>query len=264
MIYFLTKALIITKKNLLILIRDPSKITSIFLYAFLDIILWGYSSAWVRESTGNNIVAISLLSGIIFWQFVQRSIWDVSLAVQEEVISGNTSSLISTPLKPKDYMLGIFIYSVLINIVTIFICYILALNAFGVSLIQVFGVNLFLFIFILYLFGISIGIINSSMSIYFGARFQTLFGIVGWLVAPLGGVFYQINVLPIWAQKLSGLLPLVYIFDAIRYFIKNKILDTNLIAKAMILNLLYLALAIFLLRKVFNLSRKKGLDRLIG
>ena len=86
---------------------------------------------------------------------------------------------------------------------------------------------------------------------------------IGWLFAPLGGVFYPISVLPHWVQVIASWFPLMYIFDAMRNFINNQQLDWEIIIKALTLDVFYLIICAIIFTLAFKNSKKRGLSRLI-
>ena len=55
----------------------------------------------------------------------------------------------------------------------------------------------------------------------------------------------------------------MYIFDAMRNFIKSGLIDWYLIINALFLNLLYLLIFITIFYLTFKNSKKNGLSRLI-
>ncbi len=128
---------------------------------------------------------------------------------------------------------------------------------FGISLLDL-GSYLFLLFLSLYIFGISIGIIVSAGLLRFGPSFENIAWSTMFLLAPFGCIYYPIETLPDFFQKIAYGLPLVYIFEETRnILINNKVNLSNLIT-AFSLNITYLILAISLFYYAFSKARKRG------
>tara|TARA_B100000965_G_C19051274_1_gene523814 strand:- start:49 stop:312 length:264 start_codon:yes stop_codon:yes gene_type:complete len=78
------------------------------------------------------------------------------------------------------------------------------------------------------------------------------------LLAPFGCIYYPIEILPEFFQKVAYSLPLVYIFEEARNILINNTVNFQNILSAFYLNIFYLTLAIFLFYYSFNKARKKG------
>tara|TARA_B100001175_G_scaffold278710_1_gene255466 strand:+ start:274 stop:537 length:264 start_codon:yes stop_codon:yes gene_type:complete len=78
------------------------------------------------------------------------------------------------------------------------------------------------------------------------------------LLAPFGCIYYPIETLPEIFQNIAYSLPLVYIFEEARSILIDQTFNSTEIAKAFILNGIYLFLAISLFYYSFNQARKKG------
>jgi ABC-2 type transport system permease protein len=111
--------------------------------------------------------------------------------------------------------------------------------------------------------GTSFGLLAGTLILIGGARFQSLVYMIGWGFAPLGGIFYPINVLPEWVQFIASWFPLMYIFDAVRSFIETNMITWNFIYKALALNIIYVILSAIIFMTAFKYSRNRGLSRLI-
>lgn len=263
MSFSFARALTIAKKNLLQFRRDPAKLTYVFYCSFLDIILWGYSGSWVQKDSTNDIVGISLLMGVIFWQFVIRSNFEISLGVIEEVWSHNITNIFATPLNVYEWLAGLLIVSAVMCTVLLLFCHLIAFCVYKISIFRIFGWTLTIFIMLLHLIGTSFGLLGGTLILIGGARFQYLVYLIGWGFAPLGGIFYPITVLPKWVQFVASWFPLMHIFDAARKYIETNKLDCHLINKALALNIIYVVISTIIFITTFKYSRNRGLSKLI-
>tara|TARA_Y100000591_G_C21192187_1_gene386947 strand:- start:49 stop:303 length:255 start_codon:yes stop_codon:yes gene_type:complete len=77
-------------------------------------------------------------------------------------------------------------------------------------------------------------------------------------LAPLGCIYYPIEILPEFFQILAKGLPLVYIFDETRNILVNNFVDFQNILLAFYLNAIYLLVGIYLFYFSFSKAREKG------
>ena len=110
----------------------------------------------------------------------------------------------------------------------------------------------------LHLFGIALGILVSSGLIRFGPAFENIAWATLFLLAPLGCIYYPIEILPNWLQIIAKSLPLVHIFEEVRNILINQTYNLVNIFKATIITLLYYANSVFIFYIAFEQSRKKG------
>ncbi len=78
------------------------------------------------------------------------------------------------------------------------------------------------------------------------------------LLAPFGCIYYPIEILPEFFQKIAYSLPLVYIFEEARSILIDNSVNYQNIIKAFYLNGVYLIIAISLFYYSFGKARKKG------
>ena len=77
-------------------------------------------------------------------------------------------------------------------------------------------------------------------------------------MAPLGCIYYPIDILPMFFQILAKGLPLVYIFDETRNILLNGSVNYQNLRFAYLLNFIYLTLGIILFYYSFLKARIKG------
>ena len=128
---------------------------------------------------------------------------------------------------------------------------------FGISLLDL-GLPLAFLFLSLYVFGITLGLFVSSGLIRFGPSFENIAWSSLFLLAPLGCIYYPIEILPEFFQLLAKGLPLVYIFDETRNILLNNFVNFENILYAFYLNAIYLFIGISLFYFSFSKARKKG------
>ena len=92
----------------------------------------------------------------------------------------------------------------------------------------------------------------------FGPSFENIAWSTMFLLAPFGCIYYPIETLPEFFQNIAYSLPLVYIFEEARNILIDQTVNIKNIYTALILNGLYLFIAISLFYYSFSEARKKG------
>ena len=79
----------------------------------------------------------------------------------------------------------------------------------------------------LYICGITLGLFVSAGLLRFGPSFENIAWSSLFLLAPLGCIYYPIEILPEFFQILAKLLPLVYIFEEARHILVGNVVNYN-------------------------------------
>lgn len=248
-------------RYLYVLKKGMHQLSDLFYWPFVDILLWGLTSAWIQTYAQTNNLSLVLLTGLVFWQIVWRGSIDISVSLLQELWSRNLINLFSTPLKLSEWIFGMLLLSACKLLITIgfgaLVVYLLySLNVFMV------GWAFLPFTASLIIFGWAVGFLSSSGIIYWGHKVEMLAWMVAFLFAPFSAVFYPVAVLPAWAQMISWCLPTTYIFEGMRLILAGGPFPWSYFLYSMGLNVLYLTLFILLFRYAFEKSRVKGLARL--
>ena len=128
---------------------------------------------------------------------------------------------------------------------------------FGVSILKL-GLPLLLLFLSLYIFGITLGLFVSASLMRFGPSFENIAWSSLFLLAPLGCIYYPIEILPNFFQIIAKGLPLVYIFDETRNILLNNFVNYENLKQAYLLNFIYLIFGIILFYYSFLKARIKG------
>ena len=91
---------------------------------------------------------------------------------------------------------------------------------FGVSVFQL-GLPLLFLLFSLYSFGITLGLLVTSDYLDLAHLLKNIAWASLFFLAPLGCIYYPIDVLPIFLQVVAKGLPLVHIFEEMRSILLN-------------------------------------------
>lgn len=237
-------------------------LSDLIFWPALEIVLWGVTSVWIqRHEKEIPSIAIAILTGLVFWQIVWRSYYEIAVNLLQEFWNRNLINLFSTPLKISEWSIALMLtglFKICITIVfggaVVWVLY--ALNIFDL------GWAFLPFCALLILSGWFLGFLSASILIYFGQRMETLAWLTPYIFSPFCAVFYPVEALPSWGQAISRALPMTYIFEGMRTIIHTGVFPARLFFMSLSLNLLYLFLTGVLLKVLFEKSRDKGLGRL--
>ncbi len=175
----------------------------------------------------------------------------------EEIWSRNFTNLFIAPMKISEIIISLVFTALIRTLIGLVPAILLTSPLFGISILNL-GVPLFFLFLSLYIFGITLGLFVSSGLIRFGPSFENIAWSSLFLLAPLGCIYYPIEILPEFFQILAKGLPLVYIFDETRNILVNNFVNFENILYAFYLNAIYLLIGISLFYFSFSKARKKG------
>ncbi len=224
----------------------------------IQIILWGFISKFfsVYSSYYNNTVGVILTCAILY-DILFRSSISFNMLFLEEIWSRNFTNLFIAPLKLKEIITSLIFTALIRTLIGLVPAIILTSPLFGVSILNL-GIPLFLLFLSLYIFGITLGLFVSAGLIRFGPSFENIAWSSLFLLAPLGCIYYPLEILPNFFQIIAKGLPLVYIFDEARNILINDYINYENLRIAYLLNLFYLSLGITLFYFSFLKARIKG------
>ena len=188
----------------------------LFVWVTVDIALWGFMSRYLNQvaSSGYNFVP-ALLGAVLLWDFFIRVMQGVTMAFFEDVWSRNFLNIFATPLSVSEYLAGLVLSSIATSSIGLAVMLALSTTVFGLSFLA-YGFLLLPFLLVLFLFGIALGIVGTSVVLRYGPAAEWFVWPIPALVSPFAGVYYPISTLPVWMQWVSRVLPPSYVFESIR------------------------------------------------
>lgn len=238
------------------------KISDAFYWPAMDIFLWGLTSRYIIENGGNlPILAVILLSGLIYWQIVWRSQYEITTNLLEELWSHNLVNLFATPLKLTEWVVAVIGLGMIKMAVTLGFASGLAWLLYAVNIYAT-GWWFVPFLALLIMTGWWVGFVVSGIIIRFGTRVQTLAWAGVYILAPFSGIFYPVAVLPGWAQAVASWLPTSYVFEGMRKVLTGESWPMRDLIISFGLNLVYLGLAVWMFVGWFKKRKERGLAQL--
>ena len=234
------------------------RVLDLIYWPTIQIILWGFISKFFTTYSDyySNTVGVILTCAILY-DFLFRSSISFNMLFLEEIWSRNFTNLFIAPLRISEIIISLVFTALIRTLIGLVPAILLTSPLFGISILNL-GIPLFFLFFSLYIFGITLGLFVSSGLLRYGPAFENIAWSSLFLLAPLGCVYYPIEILPEFFQDLARALPLVHIFEEARNILVNKVVNYESIITAFKLNLIYLIAGIFLFYYSFSGARKKG------
>jgi ABC-2 type transport system permease protein len=233
--------------------------TDAFYWIFLDLLIWGITGVYFqRFSTDGQQIIFAIISGVILWNIAYRSQIDISMSLLEELWNKNLVNLFVSPLTFAEWITSLTLLGLLKATVTLIFGGTIGFILYKVNLIN-YSYNLLLFFGLLLMTGWWLGYAISGIILRFGTKVQTLAWTLVWFISPFSAIYYPLNTLPTWVQKISHIIPTSYVFEEARRYLTSGRVDYNNLAISFALNVLYIALALIFLKSSFDKVLKKGL-----
>jgi ABC-2 type transport system permease protein len=238
---------------------SPARVLSLFAWIAIDIVLWGFISRYLNTvaSPGYNFVP-ALLGAVLLWDFFTRVMQGVTMAFFEDVWSRNFLNVFGSPMSIAEYVTGLVLSSIATSSVGLVAMLILASAIFRLELF-LYGAAALPFVAVLFVFGISLGIMASALVLRLGPSAEWFIWPIPALISPFAGVFYPLTVLPQWMQWVARGLPPGYVFENLRTIVKGGAASPGALIVGGVLAVGYLLLACFIFMRTYRMVVRTGL-----
>jgi ABC-2 type transport system permease protein len=234
------------------------RIVDLIYWPTVQIILWGFVSKFftMHSSYFNNTAGI-ILSAAILYDFLFRSSISYNMLFLEEIWSRNLINLFVSPIKISEIVIALTCTALLRTMIGLVPAVLIAIPLFGISLLEL-GYPLILLLLSLYIFGITLGLLVTAGLVRFGPSFENIAWASLFFIAPIGCIYYPVEILPNWLQPIALALPLAHIFEETRSILITNTVHYSNIYYALMLNMIYLFLAIYTFYYSFKTAKIKG------
>jgi ABC-2 type transport system permease protein len=255
----LSRTAAIVVRQLYLIRGSFSRVLPLFVWAGVDIVLWGFITRYLNAitSAGFNFVP-ALLGAVLLWDFLTRVMHGVTMAFFEDVWSRNFLNLFATPLSIPEYVAGLVVSSICTSSIGLVVMVILAAGFFGLSFF-VYGLMLVPFFLVLFICGIALGILGISAVLRLGPPAEWFVWPIPAVLSPFVGVFYPVATLPRWMQYIARVLPPSYVFEGMRAIVLGRPASSRGLVMAIGLAAFYLVLSCWLFTRVYGYAVRVGL-----
>ena len=233
------------------------RILDLIYWPSIQIFLWGFiSKFFTLNSTYYNDTVGIILTAAILYDFLFRSSISYNMMFLEEIWSRNFTNLFIAPIKLKEIITALTLTAIIRTLIGMVPAVLIAIPLFGVSIFKL-GIPLLLLLISLYIFGVTLGLLVTSGLIRFGPSFEN----IAWaslFLAPLGCIYYPIEILPQWLQMIAKFLPLVHIFEEMRNILINNLINYNQLFIAFFISFAYFIAGIIVFYLSYFGARVRG------
>ena len=234
------------------------RILDLIYWPTIQIFLWGFISKFFTLSSSyyENTIGI-ILSAAILYDFLFRSSISYNMMFLEEIWSRNFTNLFIAPIKLSEIIAALTFTAIFRTLVGLVPASIIAIPLFGVSIFKL-GVPLIFLLITLYIFGVTLGLLVTAGLLRFGPSFENIAWASLFFLAPLGCIYYPVEILPEWLQIIAKLLPLVHIFEEMRNILIYDTINYYQILKATLISFVYFILGIIVFYWSYDGAKNRG------
>ena len=234
------------------------RILDLIYWPTVQIFLWGFISKFftLNSSYYDNTVGI-ILSAAILYDFLFRSSISYNMMFLEEIWSRNFTNLFIAPIKISEIISALTFTAILRTLIGLVPAVMISVPLFGVSILKI-GTPLIFLLLTLYIFGVTLGLLVTSGLLRFGPSFENIAWASLFFLAPLGCIYYPIEILPYWLQIVAKLLPLVHIYEEVRNILIYDIISYYEILKATLISFIYFVLGVIIFYLSYRGAKVRG------
>ena len=233
------------------------RILDLIYWPTIQIFLWGFISKFftLTSSYYSNTLGV-ILSAAILYDFLFRSSISYNMMFLEEIWSRNFTNLFIAPIKISEIIVALTLTAIFRTLIGLVPAALLAIPFFGVSIFNI-GVPLIFLLISLYIFGVTLGLLVTAGLLRFGPSFENIAWASLFFLAPLGCIYYPIEILPNFLQIIAKVLPLVYIFEELRNILINNIVNYQAIILSIAISIIYFIAGILVFYFAYFGAKKK-------
>ena len=234
------------------------RVLDLIYWPTIQIFLWGFISKFFTLSSSyyENTVGI-ILSAAILYDFLFRSSISYNMMFLEEIWSRNFTNLFIAPIRLSEIIAALTLTAILRTLIGLVPAALLAIPFFGVSIFHI-GTPLIFLLITLYIFGVTLGLLVTSGLIRFGPSFENIAWASLFFLAPLGCIYYPVEILPMSLQVIAKLLPLVHIFEEMRNILLTGSVNLVELVKSISISLIYFIVGIIIFYTSYSGAKDKG------
>ena len=260
----LGRILALLSRHMYLYKRSFARLLEIFYWPFLDLVVWGFITMYLREEGGQLHGAVTFFLGaLILWDVLFRAQQGVAVSFLEEMWARNLMNLFASPLTVGEYLVSTMTMSVLKVAAVGSLMILFAWTFYSYDMLAM-GLSLVPFILNLVISGWIIGVLTTSIIMRFGQQAEVLAWGMVFLFQPISCVFYPIHVLPPILQSIAWSVPPAHIFEGMRAVLETGVMPLTHVLWATGLNCVFLIIIVAWFYHTFNVCKERGLLVRVG
>lgn len=228
-------------------------------WPLLNLFVWGFTSNYLQQNTTFGVSFISLfVGGLFLWTIFSFVQVQISLNFLDEAWNKNLINIFSTPLTSLEFQIAVIILGLMKLLPTLIAMTLGALLLYQFNFIATVNIYIPILLFSLLISGWAFGFFINGLILRFGYSISQFAWSLTAIMQPFLCVFYPLDSLPIWAQKIAVFFPMTYVFEEMRRLMFMGYVNWNNLILSFILNIIYLAASIFFFLRMFENAREAG------
>tara|TARA_Y100000591_G_scaffold328630_1_gene355475 strand:+ start:392 stop:1183 length:792 start_codon:yes stop_codon:yes gene_type:complete len=245
-------------RHLYLILNSFPRVLDLIYWPTVQIFLWGFISKFFTLNSDyySNTVGI-ILTAAILYDFLFRASISFNMMFLEEIWSRNFTNLFIAPIKISEIITSLTLTAILRTLIGLIPAVLIAVPLFNVSVLQL-GMPLLFLLISLYLFGVSLGLFVTSGLLRFGPSFENIAWASLFFLAPLGCIYYPLEILPNSLQLIAKSLPLVHIFEEMRSILMTGSINYLNIIKSIFISIIYFIIGVSVFYISYYGAKKRG------
>jgi ABC-2 type transport system permease protein len=254
----------IVRRHAYLFLKSWPRVVSTMYYPTVTMVLWAFITVYLQPSASFLQDAPGFFIGaVLLWDVLYRGQLGVSLTFIEEMYARNLGNLFVSPLRLGEFIAGQLAMSVVRALIGVGGACVFAWILFRYSIFS-FGFALIPFFVLLVAFSWAIGLAVSSIILRAGLGAEEIAWAAIFLLAPVSGVYYPVEVLPGWLQAVAVALPTAHVFEGMRALLLHHSFRWDHFWWAAALDVVYYAIGVLMFRAAMAKARERGSLMQIG
>jgi ABC-2 type transport system permease protein len=245
-------------RHLYLLRGSWPRVFELMYWPTVQMILWGFITAflvgrseWLAQASG------VLISAVLLWDVLFRGQLGVSIVFLEEMWSRNLGQLFVSPLRPLELVAALLTMSLIRTLIGVGGAALIAIPLFHYSIFDL-GFALIAFFINLIVMGWAIGLVMSGIVMRHGLGAESIAWGAIFIVQPITGVYYPVEILPSWLQHVAYFLPSSHVFAGMRAALFDHVFRVDLLLTAAALNAVFISAAVLIFLAYYRVARIRG------
>jgi ABC-2 type transport system permease protein len=248
----------VLRRHAYLIMKSWTRIVSMMYYPTVTMVVWAFVTLYLAPTNDFLRDAPGFFIGaVLLWDVLFRGQLGVSLTFIEELYARNLGNLFVSPLTLPEFIAGQLTMSVLRALIGVGGACVFAWLLFHYSIFSL-GFPLIAFFANLLVFGWAIGLAMSGMIMWLGLGAEELAWAAIFVVAPVSGVYYPIDVLPDWMQWIAWATPSAHVFEGMRRVLLQGVFPWDEFWAAAALNVVFLVLGAAIFAWAVRAARNDG------
>lgn len=201
--------------------HTPTRANDLFVWPFIDTLLFGSIGAFLALQSTGEINAAFVLSGLFMFHVVFQSSVALSIGFMSETGDRNLLNLTATPLRAVEYAAGLVLFGLFKMSIGLAVTATLALVLFDYNVLNG-GLALLPLIGALILVGIGLSFCLISLQLRFGRSAEQITWALAAFIPTISGAFVPVEALPGFFETVARVLPTTHAFQAVRALIQGQ------------------------------------------